>query len=70
MFTGLLPSQHGAHFQTMAYSGPAPTVAELLAAAGYHTEIVTRNSLFDGTIPGITRGFRANTHLLAGSGRP
>src|SRR4029450_4455841 len=69
MFTGLLPSEHGAHFQTMADSGTAPTVAELLCAAGYHTEIVTRNSIFDGTISGITRGFRANTHLLAGNGR-
>ena len=69
MFTGLLPSEHGAHFQTMAYSGTAPTVAEFLSAAGYHTEIVTRNSIFDGTIPGITRGFQANTHLLAGTGR-
>ena len=69
MFTGLLPSEHGAHFQTMAYSGPAPTVAEILAEAGYHTEIVTRNSLFDGTIPGITRGFSANTQLLASTSR-
>jgi hypothetical protein len=69
MFTGLLPSEHGAHFQTMAYSGTAPTVAEVLSTAGHHTEIVTRNSIFDGTIPGITRGFQANTHLLAGTGR-
>lgn len=69
MFTGLLPSEHRAHFQTMAYAGRAPTLAELLSAAGYHTEIVTRNSIFDGTIPGITRGFAANTHLLAGASR-
>jgi len=65
MFTGLLPSQHGAHFQTMAYPGSAPTLAEILAEAGYHTEIVTRNSLFDGTIPGVTRGFLVNTRMLA-----
>jgi arylsulfatase A-like enzyme len=69
MFTGLLPSQHRAHFQTMAYSEPAPTAAEALSAAGYETEIITRNSIFDGTIPGITRGFRINTRLMAGGGR-
>jgi len=57
MFTGLLPSQHGAHFQNMAYMGSAPTVAEVLSARGYATEVVTRNYVFDGTIPGITRGF-------------
>src|SRR5262249_7293408 len=36
MFTGLLPSPHGAHFRTMAYESPAPTIAALLAAAGQH----------------------------------
>jgi arylsulfatase A-like enzyme len=65
MFTGLLPSEHGAHFKTMAYQGPAPTVAELLAHAGHHTEIITRNPIFDGTIPGVTRGFARNTQVLA-----
>jgi arylsulfatase A-like enzyme len=69
MFTGLLPSQHRAHFQTMAYNEPAPTAAEALSVAGYETEIITRNSIFDGTIPGITRGFRINTRLMAGAGR-
>jgi len=65
MFTGLLPSEHGAHFQTMAYVGAQPTVAEVFAARGHHTEVVTRNSLFDGTVPGSTRGFRTNTKILA-----
>ena len=65
MFTGLLPSQHGAHFQTMAYREAAPTVAERFTAAGYDTEVITRNSLFDGTVPGATRGFQKNTRLLA-----
>jgi len=65
LFTGLLPSAHGAHFQTMAYRGAMPTLAERAAAAGYHTEVITRNSLFDGTIPGATRGFQHNTRLLA-----
>jgi arylsulfatase A-like enzyme len=65
MFTGRLPSEHGAHFQTMGYTAPAPTLAELLASAGYHTEVVTRNSIFDGSLPGITRGFRVNTRPLS-----
>jgi arylsulfatase A-like enzyme len=67
MFTGLLPSQHGAHFQNMAYTGAAPTTAELLAARGYATELVTRNYVFDGTIPGITRGFAHKTCPLSES---
>jgi len=69
MFTGLLPSEHGAHFQTMAYERPAPTVAELLSKAGVHTEVVTRNTVFDGTVPGATRGFRMNTRILGDLGR-
>lgn len=65
MFTGLLPSEHGAHFQTMAYEGSAPTVAERLGAAGYYTELVTRNFVFDGTITGVTRGFQRCSRPLA-----
>lgn len=57
MFTGMLPSEHGAHFQSMAYRRAHATVAELLAAEGYATELITRNSVFDGTLPGVTRGF-------------
>ena len=63
MFTGLLPSAHGAHFQSMAYAERTPTVAERFAAAGYHTEVVTRNSLFDGTIPGAMGGQNAQFFL-------
>lgn len=65
MFTGCLPSDHGAHFQTMAYAKPMPTIAELLSAAGYYTELVTRNFVFDGTIQGVTRGFQVCTRPLA-----
>jgi hypothetical protein len=68
MFTGLLPSEHGAHFQNMAYRAARPTIAELLAQLGYATEVVTRNPQFDGTTPGATRGFATNTRLLAGTG--
>jgi arylsulfatase A-like enzyme len=61
MFTGLLPSAHGAHFGTMRYEGTAPTIAEWLCAAGYSTEVLTRNTIFDGRLPGATRGFERNT---------
>ena len=65
MFTGLLPSQHGAHFQSMGYRGSAPTAAERAQAEGYETEVITRNSLFDGSVPGTTRGFGSTTRPLA-----
>lgn len=65
MFTGLLPSAHGAHFQHLGYDGRAPTIAEHLSAAGFHTEVVTRNSIFDGSLPGVTRGFGQNTLVLS-----
>lgn len=68
MFTGLLPSEHGAHFQRMAYRGAHPTIAETLAAAGYATELATRNPQFDGTTPGATRGFAVNDRILGGPG--
>lgn len=57
MFTGLLPSEHGAHFQSMGYVGASPTIAEVLGRAGYRTAAITRNSIFDGTMPGVLRGF-------------
>jgi len=65
MFTGLLPSEHGAHFQSMAYLRDAPTIAELLSRAGVETELITRNSIFDGSLPGVTRGFRRRFQPLA-----
>jgi len=69
LFTGLLPSEHGAHFQSMAYRHPHPTLAERLSEAGFHTEVVTRCPIFDGTIPGVTRGFQKLTRPLATPGR-
>jgi arylsulfatase A-like enzyme len=49
----------------MAYRARSPTAAELFTDAGHHTEVLTRNSLFDGTIPGATRGFAYLTRVLA-----
>lgn len=66
-FTGLLPSQHGAHFQTMAYRGTVATVAEVLAKSGYATELVSRNPVLDGTIEGVARGFMRRSQPMARS---
>lgn len=65
MFTGALPSRHGAHFGTMEYRRSCPTAAEILAAQGYATDLITRNSIFDGTLPGVTRGFQTKLRPLA-----
>lgn len=68
MFTGAMPSQHGAHFQSMKYRGAAPTIAERLTAAGYTTELVTRNFVLDGSIAGIRRGFSHCRRVVARRG--
>ena len=57
MFTGLLPSRHGAHELSMrlAPDGP-PTLADLLRDAGYVTAGVSCNDLITRST-GLTRGF-------------
>lgn len=65
MFTGRMPSEHGAHFAHMAYTQPQQTLAEMLSERGYHTEVITRNSIFDGGVPGITRGFQKNRAIYS-----
>jgi len=47
-FTGLLPSEHCAHFQTMAYDGKASTMTEILPHAGHHTEVSRGTPLWSG----------------------
>jgi arylsulfatase A-like enzyme len=58
LFTGLLPSRHGAHELSMrlAPDGP-PTLAELLREAGYVTAGVTCNDLISAAT-GLTRGMQ------------
>ena len=57
LFTGLLPSTHGAHEHSMRLSedGP-PTLAEILGAAGYETLGGCCNALVS-PATGLTRGF-------------
>jgi hypothetical protein len=49
----------------MGYTGSSPTVAEQLSLAGFATEVITRNSIFDGSLPGVGRGFQINTRPLS-----
>jgi len=58
LFTGLLPSRHGAHETSMRLAADgAPTLAEILAAEGYETVGVCCNDLV-GPATGLTRGYR------------
>jgi hypothetical protein len=70
MFTGLLPSEHRAHFRTMRYDGERPPIACAFEAAGHHTEIITRNCVLDGTIPGVDAGFARRTKPARSLGGP
>jgi arylsulfatase A-like enzyme len=56
LFTGLLPSGHGAHYEHLALPPEVPVLAELLAARGYRTAGFSANPLVaPGT--GMARGF-------------
>ena len=56
MFTGLLPSEHGACIDE-AYRGSSPTLAEHLRAQGYNTAGVVANVRMCNTAYGVGRGF-------------
>ncbi len=56
MFTGMLPSAHGAHAETNFLSEDIPTIAESFAKAGYDTRCFTANPHITPGF-GLTRGF-------------
>jgi arylsulfatase A-like enzyme len=56
MFTGLLPSEHGACID-QAYTGPSPTLAEHLKAQGYATAGIVANVRMCNAAYGVGRGF-------------
>jgi arylsulfatase A-like enzyme len=56
MFTGLLPSEHGACID-QPYRGTSPTLAEHLRAHGYDTAGVVANVRMCNTAYGVGRGF-------------
>lgn len=57
LFTGLFPSSHGAHSESMILRTSIPTLAEALEAAGYQTSCFTSNAFISPAL-GLTRGFR------------
>ena len=57
LFTGLFPSSHGAHQEYRFLDAGPPTLAEVLAAAGWETRCFTANA-FIGDSLGLTRGFQ------------
>ncbi len=75
LFTGVGPSEHGAHFAPLdgehdlehlgarlsALRSDLPTLAERFAAAGYRTVSLAANPLLDPTY-GLTRGFQRAEH--------
>src|SRR5262245_50160534 len=56
LFTSRLPSQHGVHTFADAFPATDPTLAEVLAVAGYATGGFSANSWLG---PGYQRGFQA-----------
>ena len=60
IFTGLYPTQHGAHFEgdlRAAISAEVPTLAELLSKAGYRNYAAVANSVLLDPMYGFARGF-------------
>lgn len=57
MFTGLYPGTHGVTQANSVLSGMYPTIAEILAAGGYHTVAFCNNPLVGVLNNGLQRGF-------------
>jgi arylsulfatase A-like enzyme len=57
LFTGWFPSAHGATGEQRVLGATPPTLAEVLAAAGYDTRCFTANPHISDAF-GLTRGFR------------
>lgn len=56
LFTGKLPGMHGAHQEHMQLSESEDTLAELLAAGGYHTAAIVNNPFLSPRL-GFAQGF-------------
>jgi arylsulfatase A-like enzyme len=63
MFTGALPSEHGATSEHPHLDGALPTLAERLGAAGLHTVAFARKGWLNRRT-GVLRGFRQAFDLL------
>ncbi len=68
LFTGRFPSGHGASLERRWLAPGIPTLAEILAAAGYETRCFTSNPHISESF-GLTRGFAwSDRAWLAGAG--
>ncbi len=56
LFTGRLPSEHGANLPAMRLRDDVPTVAEVFHAGGYRTGLASCNAFLTSAF-GMTRGF-------------
>jgi arylsulfatase A-like enzyme len=61
LFTGLMPSAHGCTSRNLVFDTPAPSIAELLADAGYETAAFFGNPLLHEKATGLLRGFAVQT---------
>ena len=57
LFTGLYPSRHGAHGESLHLSGEVRTIAEQLEDAGWVTAAFTANPFINRSL-GLGRGFQ------------
>ncbi len=71
MFTGLFPSEHGAHYDHTSLDNEFATMAELLQGAGYET-VAFSNNVWISAISNLSQGFDrvirpASLHLPRGN---
>jgi len=69
-FTGLLPSEHGCTHQTPSLDPSFPTIAEILAGAGYETAAFFSNTWLADRTTGLLRGFSQRIEAPQLGGRP
>jgi len=67
LFTGLFPSVHGAHEEHSSLDAARPTLAGLLADAGWQTLAFTANPWISDHL-GLTRGFQWSDEAWRGGG--
>lgn len=56
LFTGLYPSSHHVSYRSLKLSTDFPTIAEIMSAAGFHTQAITANAWIS-EVTNLDRGF-------------
>jgi len=65
VFSGMLPTKHGAHDEHRVYDAPYPTLAEVLSRAGYDTAAFS-DVPYVGPTTRLDRGFRTLSNQRVG----